>query len=155
MHQYADRDAWICLHGVSCISTHTEPRQSAAQSAVRTAPLIYPRQQPHRGPNLSALRPRPAPMVAAADQCRECALRDGLARPSRLQRTADERARRRSTAIRAQQSASEYSRWSSAYSPRGTVRTHTCSMRQCACVIPRLDRRRRLRWCRRTCSGDF
>ena len=53
------------------------------------------------GADLSVLRARPAPIAAAAlDRRHECALRDGLARPS-LQRAADERARRRSEAIRA------------------------------------------------------
>jgi hypothetical protein len=40
----------------------------------------------------------------------------------------------------------------STYSPRGTVSTHTCSIRRCASGIHRFGRRRRLRWCRRTCS---
>jgi hypothetical protein len=57
-----------------------------------------------KAPDLSALRARPAPIAAAAlDRRRLCALRDGLARPS-LQRTSDERARRRSVVIRAQPS---------------------------------------------------
>ncbi len=54
-------------------------------------PSYLPAATAARGPNLSALRARPAPIVAAADRRHQCALRDGLARPS-LQRTADERA---------------------------------------------------------------
>jgi hypothetical protein len=35
---------------------------------------------------------------------------------------------------------------------KGTVSTHTCSVQRCARIIHCLDRRRRLRWCRRTCN---
>jgi hypothetical protein len=106
------------------------------------------------GADLSVLRARPAPIAAAAlDRRHECALRDGLARPS-LQRTADERARRRSVVIHAQPSVGVLMVVLYILAT-GTVGTHTCSMRRCARVIHRLDRRRRLRRCRRTCSGVF
>ena len=125
------------------------PRRSAAQSAVRTAPRTYlpTRRNGRTGADLSALRARPAPIAAAAlDRRHPCALRDFLARPS-LQRTADERARRRSVGIRAQPSVGVLMVVLYILAT-GTVSTHTCGMRRCARVIHRLDRRRR-----RTCSG--
>jgi hypothetical protein len=117
MHEYAQTamDGYPCI-SYQCISTHTDriyrnalyvwPRQSAAQSAVRTAPRTYlpTRRNGRTGADLSALRARPAPIAAAAlDRRHQCALRDFLACPS-LQRTADERARRRSVVIRSQPS---------------------------------------------------
>jgi hypothetical protein len=86
MHMERKREVGMSMHGLSCISTHIDPRQSA-----RPLFAYLPGATAARGPHLSALRPRPAPIVAAADRCHECALRHGPARPS-LQRAADERA---------------------------------------------------------------
>ena len=75
MHMQREMDGYPCIdyhvwpHTPICLPTHTialKPRQSAAQTAVRTAPSYLPTRR-SKAPNLSALRPRPA---AAADRCR-------------------------------------------------------------------------------------
>ncbi len=133
MHVCISRDVHAKI--IMCIHTYRS-------TAKRTAPLTYlpTCRNSHAGANLSALRPRPAAIVAAADRRHQCALRDGLARPS-LQRAADERAAKDTGVLTVGYSA---------YSP-GTVSTHTCGVRRCARVIHRLDLHRRRR-CRRTCS---
>jgi hypothetical protein len=97
-----------------------------------------------RGPDLSALRACPAPNGAAADRCHQGALRDCLARLS-LQRSADERAAKCVGVL----TVVLY------VLATGMVSTHTCSIQRCARIIHRIDRQRRLRWCRCACSGGL
>ena len=98
---WRERDVGIYRHRVSCY-IHTY-RTTAKRSAKRSqdGPPYLPAATAARGPDLSALRPRPAPIVAAAlDRRRQCALRDGPARRSRLPRTADERTSAKRSQVR-------------------------------------------------------
>ncbi len=106
MHIHASIIMYVYIH--RSIYLHVRCSRGKAQRKRKSGRPLLPTYPPAataaRGPNLSALRPRPAPIAAAAlDRRHESALRDGPARPS-LQRTADERARRRRVVIRAQPS---------------------------------------------------
>ena len=104
---YADRDARICLHGLSCISTHIDPRQSAAQAAVGTAPLTLPAATTSRDGG----RPVCAASSSGADS--------GSGGPAPLVCAA-------APAV----GYSEYSPWGALRTHQGTASTHTCGMRR-------------------------
>ena len=117
---WRERDVWISMHGLSCISTHINPRQSAAQTAVRMAPRIYLPQQPHGGRPVCAASSSgvgcnggPVPVYAAAPAV----------------------------------GYSEYSPWGALRTHQGTVSTHTCGMRRTGAISVRCSIAWRVRAC--------